>query len=330
MKKIKSVTAEDNNIEILARIEKVVVSTGSNGSGYMIIHLTDKTGRLEARKWTISEQDKEIIKANKFLYTANATASEYRNVLQLKINDYKIIDKDELSNYGLTFDDFFISAPVNIEKEYFNLLEILNNLENNTYKQITLDLIEKYKNDFLIYPAAMNIHHNVRGGLFWHSYTLVKNALAIKDNYKYANIDWELVICGSILHDIGKIIEIIDESGVDYSLEGKLLGHISIGNAEIAKIAEQLNLYKLEDGSINKDVTLLQHMILASHGKNEYGSPTEPVIIEAIILSTFDSLDARIYRVNDDLNKVENNEWTPRIMSEEGKMFLNHFSKNKK
>jgi 3'-5' exoribonuclease len=61
----------------------------------------------------------------------------------------------------------------------------------------------------------------------------------------------------------------------------------------------------LENGVINPDVVLLEHMILSSHGKNEFGSPIEPLLVEAIIVSTFDNLDARIYRANDELNKIE-------------------------
>jgi len=327
MRKIKDIMSDQHGVEALLRIEKVIVSTGSNGNNYMIVHLVDKTGRIEARKWLINERDKEEIKPNYFIHLTNAVANEYRGSLQLKINDYQVINEAGLAKFGYDLTDFFISAPVNIEKEYKNLVAILKEMENKTYREITLDLLKKYEKEFLIYPAAISIHHNVTGGLFWHSYTLVKNALAIKPNYKYADIDWELVICGSVLHDIGKAIELKDNTGTDYSLEGKLLGHISIGNTEINKAAEKKKLLYLDDGSINPSVTLLQHMVLASHGKNEYGSPMEPLIIEAVILSMFDNLDARIYRTNDELMKIDEDHWTPRIMSEDGKFFYNHFKK---
>lgn len=329
MKKIKNVVPNEMDLDLIARVEKVNVLSGTTGQSYMVLHLADNSGRLEARKWVVNEIDKEKIQPNKYLILNKATTSEYRGQLQVKINDYQIIEADELKDYGLQTDDFFISAPVNVEKEYKKLMTILNDLENKTYQKITIGLIKKHQDKFLTYPAAMTIHHNVTGGLFWHSYTLVRNALAIKDNYKYAKIDWELLICGSILHDIGKVVEIIDVTGVDYSLEGKMLGHISIGNSEIAKIAEDLKIIDQKHPT-NKYVTLLEHMVLASHGKNEFGSPVEPMIIEAIILSTFDNLDARIYRTNDEINKVNVDQWTPRILSENGKMFLNHFDKNQK
>ncbi|WP_031543404.1 3'-5' exoribonuclease YhaM family protein [Mesoplasma photuris] len=327
MIKIKDITNELNTIELVARVEKVIVSTGSNGNNYMIVHLSDKTGRVEARKWTVSDIDREVIKPNCFIHFNDIVVTEYRGVIQLKVNNYNIIEENQLDKFNLSKEDFFVTAPVNIEKEYTKLMEILNNIQNETYKTLTIGLIKKYETEFLTYPAAMSIHHNVAGGLFWHSYTLVRNCLAIKPSYGYADIDWELLICGAILHDIGKVIEIDDQTGVDYSLEGKLIGHISIGNTELNKIADELNLAKLPDGTINPSLTLLQHMIIASHGKKEYGSPIEPSIIEAIILSTFDDLDARIFKINDQTNKVDLNTWSARIPSEEGKMFLNHFKK---
>ncbi|WP_026389128.1 3'-5' exoribonuclease YhaM family protein [[Acholeplasma] multilocale] len=327
MLKIKDITADLNSAELIARIEKVIISTGSNGSNYMIIHLTDTTGRVEARKWIVTEQDKEVIKPNAYIHFKDITPNEYRGILQLKINDYKILTEEEVFALGLTKADFFVVAPVNIEREYENLMELLNQVKNDTYRNLTIGLIKKYEKQFLTYPAAMSIHHNVAGGLFWHSYTLVKNCLAIKPSYTYASIDWNLLICGAILHDIGKVVEIIDETAVDYSLEGKLLGHISIGNAELNKLAQEQGIYTDANGVINHDLTLLQHMILASHGKKEYGSPQEPAIMEAIILSTFDNLDARIYKVNDELNKVDQDSWTGRIPSEDGKMYLKHYKK---
>ncbi|PPE05038.1 3'-5' exoribonuclease [Entomoplasma ellychniae] len=324
MKKIHEINTSMSQVSFVARIEKVLFSTSTNGSSYIIMHLSDSSGRIECRKWTVAEEDKTNLIPNAFIRIENAVVNEFRGVLQLKISDYQIIDTDQLQQHGIREEDFFIKAPLDVEKQYKNLLEILNGLENQTYKQLTIGLIKKYEKEFLAYPAAMTIHHNVKGGLFWHSFTLVQNALALKPNYAYASIDWELLICGAILHDIGKVIEIIDSSGVDYSLEGKILGHISIGNAELNKLAEELNIYKDNEGNINESLTLLQHMILASHGKKEFGSPTEPAIIEAIMLSMFDDLDAKVFKVNDELNKVEVKSWTQRIPSVDGKMFYKH------
>ncbi|WP_342275221.1 HD domain-containing protein [Spiroplasma endosymbiont of Cantharis lateralis] len=159
------------------------------------------------------------------------------------------------------------------------------------------------------------------GGLFWHSYSLLMGAKAIREVYKYADIDWELVYCGTILHDIGKVLEMAGKNASEYTDVGKLLGHISIGNTFVSNKAIELGLKD------NEDVLKLQHVILASHGKNEYGSPVEPLLIEAVIISSLDSLDARIYKINDELSKVEKDAWSSRILSEDGRSYLNHNKK---
>ncbi|WFQ93507.1 3'-5' exoribonuclease YhaM family protein [Mycoplasma feriruminatoris] len=324
MKKVKDINIKDHLIDTILRIERVIVSTGSSGNNYLILHLADSSGRIEARKWIVNEKDKQLLKPNAIILLKDTLVHEYRNILQLKIEDYLIIDERDLIKYHLNKTDLYISAPLDIKTNYQELISLLNSINNQTYKTITLSLLEKYKKEFLTFPAAMSIHHNVTSGLFWHSYTLVKNVLSLKQNYFYANIDWDLLICGAILHDIGKVIEIADVNGSDYSLEGKLLGHISIGNAEINKLAEQLNLYKDQNNKINQEITLLQHMILASHGKKEFGSPIEPVLIEAVILSTLDDLDAKVYKINDELSKIELDTWTQKIVSIDNRMFYKH------
>ncbi len=330
IKPIANLVNNDRDVQVIGRIERVILSTGSNGQNYMIINLVDQSGRIEARKWLVQDGDVEAIKPNEIILIENGMASEYRNQLQLKVQNYKILDQAELKKRNLNYDDFFISAPLDVEREYPKLIELIQGFKNEDYKAVTLKILNDNEAKFKKYPAAMTIHHNVQSGLFWHSYTLVRDCLAIKPNYAYALIDWELVVCGAILHDIGKVVEMADVGATDYSLEGKLLGHISIGNTFVAEAAKSLGVFYQNDGNVNPHITLLEHMILASHGKNEYGSPVEPLLIEAIILSTFDNLDAKIFKVNDELQKISYGEWTPRIPTEDMKMFYNHTAKKLK
>ena len=45
----------------------------------------------------------------------------------------------------------------------------------------------------------------------------------------YPELDADLLLAGVVLHDIGKIDELRYARGIDYSTEGRLLGHITIG-----------------------------------------------------------------------------------------------------
>ncbi|AUM62879.1 3'-5' exoribonuclease YhaM family protein [Spiroplasma monobiae] len=317
---INQINADSKLVTLIARIEKTILSTGNNGSNYLILNLVDMSGRIEARLWNSTDKDSEELK-NGEIVKIEAATNVYRQQLQLKVNSYEIIKEEDFAKHDIKEEMFSISAPINVDNNYEKLIDFIESIKNDIYRTLTLSIIKQYEVEFKTYPAAVSIHHNVIGGLFWHSYSLLMGAKAIKDVYKYAEIDWELVYCGAILHDIGKVIEMDGKNASEYTDEGRLLGHISIGNTFVSNKAIELG-YK-----DSREVLKLQHVILSSHGKNEYGSPVEPNLIEGVIISSLDAMDARIYKINDELAKVEKGAWTGRILSEEGRSYLNHYDK---
>ena len=154
----------------------------------------------------------------------------------------------------------------------------------------------------------------------WHTYTMLKTAQAVAKIYSDRLIDKELLYSGVILHDMGKIVEIKSFLVNERTLAGKVMGHISIMSALLNQICEKLDVDKL-------NVVLLQHLILSSHGKLEYGSPVVPVLLEAEILSMLDNLDARIYQVDRHIKEISVGSETKRIATCEGRVYLKHFEK---
>src|SRR5215472_17298853 len=84
-------------------------------------------------------------------------------------------------------------------------------------------------------PAAKHIHHAYLGGLLEHVLSLCK--LARMTAAHYPNVDYDLLLTGVVLHDIGKIYELNYERGFSYSNDGQLLGHISLA---LRMVAEKL------------------------------------------------------------------------------------------
>ncbi len=80
----------------------------------------------------------------------------------------------------------------------------------------------------------------------------------------YPDLNPDLLYSGIILHDIGKVKELSSPMSPSYTLEGKLLGHITIMVDEVQQAANEL-------GIEGEEVMLLQHMILSHHGKAEWG-----------------------------------------------------------
>lgn len=88
--------------------------------------------------------------------------------------------------------------------------------------------------------------------------SMLRLGKAIADLYPTLNRD--LLFAGIILHDIGKVVELSGPVATMYTVEGNLLGHITIMVNEIAKIASELEIE-------GEEVMLLQHMVLSHHAR---------------------------------------------------------------
>jgi 3'-5' exoribonuclease len=130
------------------------------------------------------------------------------------------------------------------------------------------------------------LHHAWIGGLLEHVLTLVRVCLA--NVPFYPEVDSDLLVTGAILHDIGKVRELHWKSSFGYTLEGQLIGHISIAQGMLLEKVRQLEPFP------EKLRILVEHMILSHHGKYEFGSPKLPMTPEALLLNTLDDLEAKM------------------------------------
>lgn len=93
---------------------------------------------------------------------------------------------------------------------------------------------------------------------------------------------------------------------LDYSNQGKLIGHISMASNWITEAALKLGV----DPESNV-VLALQHLVLSHHNLGEWGSPVQPQLPEAVALHYIDAIDAKLQMVEDMLNTTaESEEWT--------------------
>jgi 3'-5' exoribonuclease len=146
-------------------------------------------------------------------------------------------------------------------------------------------------------PAAKRLHHAWLGGLLEHVLTLVRVCLAAVPFYP--EVDPDLLVTGAILHDIGKVRELEWKSSFSYSLEGQMIGHISIAQGMLREKVQALAPFP------EKLRVLVEHMILSHHGKYEFGSPKLPMTPEAILLSALDDLEAKMQAVRNEFAAAE-------------------------
>jgi 3'-5' exoribonuclease len=144
---------------------------------------------------------------------------------------------------------------------------------------------------FIEAPAAKRLHHAWLGGLLEHVLCLVRVCLATAPFYP--EVDPDLLVTGAILHDIGKVRELSWGSSFDYTLEGQLIGHISIAQGLLHEKIAQLDAATPEQPFPQPLRLLIEHMILSHHGRLEFGSPKLPMTPEAMLLSALDDLEAK-------------------------------------
>jgi 3'-5' exoribonuclease len=144
-------------------------------------------------------------------------------------------------------------------------------------------------------PAAKVLHHAWIGGLLEHVVTLLRVCRATAPFYP--EVDPDLLVTGAILHDIGKVRELSWGTTFSYTLEGQMIGHISIAQGMLREKIATL------PGFPEKLRVLVEHMILSHHGKYEFGSPKLPMTPEAILLSALDDVEAKMQAMRNEFGR---------------------------
>lgn len=278
----------------------------NNGLAYMNVTLQDKTGTIEAKKWDINEVDAALLNIGNVVLV-DGDVLNYRDNLQVKIRAISKVNDDEFDATRFT-----MASPIPLEKLEKRLDSYVNSLKDKDIALLTKTLIGKYYKSYITYPAAVRNHHEFASGLLHHTVSMADLGEAIAN--LYPSVDRDMLIAGILLHDLGKTLELSGPIIPKYTLEGKLIGHISITHAEIQKSIEALKIN-------SETATLLSHMVLSHHGKYEYGSPVLPLTREAYLLSVIDDLDAKMMILDKAYDQTPEGEFSTRIYAMDDRSF---------
>lgn len=276
------------------------------GSPYMSLVVQDKTGSMEGKLWDVKEEQAALAVPGTIV-TIVGEVLKYRNSLQLRIHNVLPVTGE-----------FDAAAFVNVSKyskEYLKgkIDAAIASIRDDIYREISRLCIGRYEKEFYEYPAASKNHHDFLGGLATHVVAMIDLADEICLRYDVLNRD--LLIAGILTHDLGKVIELSGPVLTEYTMQGKLLGHISMMQSIVYELA-------LTQGwQDSEQITLLRHVILAHHGQYEFGSPVLPMVAEAEVLHLIDNLDARLNMFEKMNETVEAGQFSPRIFSLENRSF---------
>ncbi len=303
----------NGGVEGFCLVKSLEVKKTAKGVPFLDLILTDSSGEIGAKLWDYKEDVHGGIKLNS-LIKIRGTVSMFNDALQLRIDRVRPATESD----GVNMEDFVPSADYSGKDMYDYIVNTVNSFENTQLKNLILTVLERNKENLLYWPAAFKLHHAIRGGLLYHTLSILKLAKAVCDIYP--SLERELLYAGVILHDVAKIQEFdVTETGVvsGYTVEGSLIGHLVKGAMNIEKVGEELGIDR-------ELLMLIEHMILSHHGEPEFGAAVRPMFLEAEILSQLDLLDARIYEISQAVSEVEPGDFTPRQWALDNRKLYNH------
>ncbi len=276
------------------------VSVARNGVTYLSLKLADKTGEIDGKLWDNAESVAGAFEREDFV-RVKGVAANYQGSMQLKL---KLLEKVADSTVDLA--NFLETTPRDRDEMIRQLKATAEGFSNEYLRRLMQSFLEEssFVEAFKRTPAAKTLHHNYIGGLLEHVTELV--ALCRDVARHFPGIDIDLLLVGAFLHDIGKVKELSVRKSIEYTTEGRLLGHISLGYEMIAEKIRGIA------GFPEELAMLLKHIMLSHHGEYEFGSPKRPKIQEALIISYLDDLAAKINNFQATIRKenVAEGDWT--------------------
>ena len=279
----------------------------NSGAPYLSFVLQDQSGSIDAKLWDAKDELLSGVEAGKVVLVS-AEVLKYRNALQLRIYNLTKLEDNQFDP-----SDYVMATDLSLEFMQKRIHETLLSMQDLVYRDVCTSIIEDLHEKLYSYPAAAKNHHDFVGGLATHMISMLDLGEAFCTLYPMLNRD--LLLAGILLHDLGKIDELSGPILTEYTVEGKLVGHISIMQSKVAEKAKALGYQDSEQ------VTLMRHMILSHHGEYEFGSPVLPMVMEAEMLTFIDNVDARMNMFAKALESVKPGEWTPRIFPLENRSF---------
>lgn len=260
---------------------------------YIRLKLTDKTGSCTANVWNNAKQISEKFQEGDVIQIKGMVIS-YKSQIQVTVNKIRTLKEAEFD-----LGDYLAVTSKDVNELSDKLFSLIDSVKNEYLNKLLLNIFEdkEFYNLYLNSPAAKTWHHNYVGGLLEHTIAV---ANICDFSSRIYPVDRDLLITGALLHDIGKVFEYNVRSTIEFSVLGRLIGHINLGDQYICDHVSEINNFPEEL------LMKLRHLILSHHGEYEKASARLPQTLEATALHHADNLDAQVTGVKQLVENVQN------------------------
>ena len=272
-------------------VKKIPIKKYANGFSF-ILELYDKTGTMNATYWGPNDENSvadifDSISVGGFV-EISGKGNAWNNKLTISIDGKTGFNLQKVDSTSVDLENFIKKSSRDIPQMIAELHQIVSEINNEHIKK----LLESFTNDddfmkkkYSQAPAGKMWHHNFVGGLLEHVLSLISMSKTIQQSHPELNLD--LLIAACILHDIGKVVEYKITTTIEFTTEGRLFNHLSIGYFMVAQRISEMSDFP-------EDLRLrILHMILSHHREKKQGSPVVPMFPEAVAFALIDDADAQ-------------------------------------
>jgi 3'-5' exoribonuclease len=251
-----------------------------SGGSMIIMELVDRTGRIKGVYWDNPSDLIRNLKTGR-IYKIRGTVTTYKGENQITIKGAEPCEKFDL-------DDYLPRGNYSYEELEARLEKAIGKIKDPDYAELLKILFSdiQLKEKFLNGVGGKLWHHNYIGGLAEHSLSMFD--LCFELSRLYHELDRDLLLTGAIVHDIGKVRTYSLDSTIDYRTEGRLLGHIVIGDEIVRNAVDSI------EGFPSEKALKIRHLILSHQGTLEQASPVLPMMLEGMALYAADLLDSKL------------------------------------
>jgi 3'-5' exoribonuclease len=275
-------------VQGFALVTKKELRQDRNGRSYLDMEVADASGSMIAKVWADSAALEADFEAHDFV-ALRGMVKLYRDQLQLSIDDCRKVTEED-RRFGFEEARLVPSTREDVDDLWRRLESALAEVRRPELKRLATHALAIHGERLREHPAAKTMHHAYRGGLLEHTVSMAELALAVTAHYR--DLDRDVILLGVLFHDLGKLRELGAMPANDYTLEGRLVGHVVIGRDLLKECCTAL-------GDVPEDVELhLEHLVLSHQGKREFAAPVEPMTPEALVLHFVDDLDSKLNQLD--------------------------------
>jgi len=255
------------------------------GQPYLKLELSDRTGRVRARRWDCTPDEVSSTRPGTVVKVAGPYSVHERWGPQLIVERIRTADEGE---YDLA--DLLDGPPRSAEQMEADLRALVETVQDPSLRALLDALLGPRSTlweHFRTAPAAKHYHQAYRHGLLEHCLTVAQGVSAMAATFP--GIDRDVAVTGALLHDIGKLEAYTDDPlAIDLTDAGRLQGEIPLGYYLVRRAIEDI------DGFPPQRAEAVLHIILSHHGALEHGSPVLPATREATLVHMIDNLGGRL------------------------------------